>query len=375
MKFRRRAPALLIVAAAVVVLSLAAVADFLTTRMLDAAKSGSFKLMRDVLTSVLKSTEDRAATRAELVASMQSVRAAFVARERDKLLAECEAMFRQQDEKYGLDQAQFHTPPGVSFLRLHDPKKFGDDQSGYRPMLADVHANKALRKGVVITKAGPAVSGIVPVFDDAGQFVGSFEMGLEFAPMLDKIKEAYDIEASVFIDEKMLRELAAEAEAAALNPKNRVGRFLRYHSTNPALAAALVTHAEVEVAEPKSYERAFSGTAWGVQLVPMYNYAGKQIGVYALAQNLGESKSAAMRARVWLLLATLFGLVVMVGVIFAVTRGLLIAPLDALNERMRSLRDGDASRPADPMDTYCEELQAYAEHYERLRTEQRGSGS
>lgn len=367
MKFRRRAPGLLVVAAAIVVFTIAGLADLLTTRMLDSAKAGSFRLMRDVLSSMLKSTEDKAAVRAELVASMQTVRTAFIAKDREKLIAECEKMFKMQDEKYGLDQAQFHLPPGISFLRLHDPAKFGDDQSGYRPMLADVHANKALRKGVVITKAGPAVSGIVPVFDDAGKFVGSFEMGLEFAPMLDKIKEAYAIEASVFIDEKMLRELAGEAEAAALNPKNRVGRFMRYHSTNPALAAALVGDHDVEVAEPKSYERAVQGNAWGVQLVPMYNYSGKQIGVYALAQDLGQSKSAANRTRVWLLLATVFALVFMVGAIFVVIRGLLVSPLDALNQRMSALMSGDASQPADPMDTYCEELEGLANNYEQLR--------
>lgn len=374
-KFRRRAPAFLIVATALVVFAVAGIADILTTRMLDAAKAGSFKLMRDVLSSIVKSTEDRALTRAELVASMQSVRTLFIARDREKLLAECEPMFHQQDEKYGLDQAQFHVPPGVSFLRLHDPKKFGDDQTSYRPMLADVHANKVLRKGVVITKAGPAVSGIVPMFDDAGKFVGSFEMGLEFAPMLDKIKDAYGIEASVFIDEKMLRELASEAEAGTLNPKNRVGRFIRYHSTNPALAAGLVGDADVEVAEPKQYERAVAGTAWGVQLVPLYNYAGKQIGVYALAQNLGESKSAAARTRVWLLLATVFGLVFMVGSIFMVVRGLLVAPLGALNERWSALLSGDASKPADPLDTYCEELSDLAANYEKLRAEKNGESS
>lgn len=370
MKFRRRAPGLLILSTLVVLFSITGIANMLTGRMLESAKAASFDLMRDVLGSNIKSTEDKALASAEVVASMQTVRTAFIAKDRAKLLAETEKMFKLQDEKYGIDQAMFATPPGVAFLRLHDPGRFGEDLTSQRAMLADVHANKVLRKGVVITKAGPAISAIVPMFDDAGGFVGSFEMGLEFEPMLDRIKQAYEIEAAAFLDEKLLREHVGDgAEAAVITPKNRVGRFIRYHSTHPDLAASLVLDKDIEVTEPVSYERVVAGTTWGVQLVPMYNYSSKQIGVYALAKNLGESRSEANRARVWMALAALFGSVFMAGVILVVVRGLLVSPLASLSARMSALLGGDTSQPADPMDTYCEELQDLAKNYEQLRAE------
>lgn len=371
MKFRRRAPGLLIAFTVVVVLAIVSIANLLTGRMLESAKATSFDLMRDVLGSNIKSIEDKALSHADAIASIKSVRDAFVARDREKLLAECEKMFRLEDEKYGLDQAMFATPPGVAFLRLHEPKRFGDDLTVQRPMLADVHASKVIRKGVVITKAGPAITGVVPVFDDGGAFVGSFEMGMEFEPMLDRIKEAYEIEAAAFIDEKLLRERVGEAEAAVITPKNRVGRYIRYHATHPDLAAALVSDREIDVTEPVSYERAVAGTAWGVQLVPMYNYAGKQIGVYALAKNLHDSRSEANRARVWMYLAALFGCVFLAGATLVIIRGLLVSPLAALNARMKALMAGDTSQPADPMDSYCEELEDLAKNYEQLRAEKK----
>src|SRR5688572_27734916 len=126
----------------VVLVGLTGIVQVVTSRLLDSAHESQYQLMRQVLASILKSTEDRALVRAELVASMPSVRAAFVARDRPKLLAECQRMYTVQDEKYGLDQAQFHLPPGISFLRLHKPEAFGDDQTSYRPMLSDVHQNK-----------------------------------------------------------------------------------------------------------------------------------------------------------------------------------------------------------------------------------------
>lgn len=369
MPFRKTAPALLIVASAFVVLAITGVAVLLTANMLSAAEAGSFKLMRDVLATSIKGYEDRALNRAELVSSILSVRQAFQARDRAKLLSETRDMFNEQQEKYGLDQAQFHVPPGISFLRLHKPEKFGDDQTSYRPMLSEVNREKVLRKGVAVTKAGPAVTGIVPIADEKGEHIGSLEMGLEFAPMLDRIKQAYNLEGAAFLEEKMLREISTDLPGEALSPQNRVGKYVRFHATHPELMKSLVKDTDVTVTDPKSYERRVAGTPWGVQLVPMYNYMNKQIGVYALAMDFTETRGSQGRSRVWQGLAALFGIVFSAGVILVVVRGVLLAPLASLNERMAALAEGDASKPADPAEDYCEELRTLAANYEKLRAQ------
>jgi methyl-accepting chemotaxis protein len=353
----------------VVIAAIAGVSDFLTGHMLDKAEADSFRLMRDVYASIMKSTEEKALVRAEIVSAMPAVRTAFIKRDRAKLLEECRSMFEEQSEKYGLDQAQFHLPPGISFLRLHKPDVFGDDQSSYRPMLVEANAEKAPRRGIVVTKAGPAVSGIVPMADEAGKHVGSFEMGLELAPMLDKIKAAYELEVGVYIDEKMLRDLATDLTGDVLSEKNRVGKFMRFYSTHAELLRALVTDRDVEVTDPVSYSRTVAGAPWGVQLVPLYNYTNKQIGVVAMADDFSETRAAEGRTRVWLLLAALFGVIIMSGTILVVVRGLLLAPLATLNERMSILLRGEPSAPADPIPSYCDELRALARNYERLRSE------
>ncbi|MBI2388808.1 MAG: hypothetical protein HYV09_04245 [Deltaproteobacteria bacterium] len=369
MTFRRRGTALLVATSFIVVLAITGIANFLTTRLLHEAKEENYKLMRDVLQSIVKSTEDKALSRAEMIASMNGVRDSLVARDRAKLLEECERMFKIQDEKYGVSRGQFHLPPGISFLRLHNPKKFGDDQSVSRPMLGDVNVNDVLRTGLEITPAGPTISAIVPVDDDSGKLAGSFEIGLELPPMLDKIKEAYNIEAAVFVEEKLLKELATELGGDVLTPKNRVGRYIRYYSTHPELASMLVTDKEIEILEARHYDKTVEGTMWGVQLVPLYTYNGKQVGVYALAINQAQENAAAGRARVWQFLTALFAVVAFAGVVLVVVRGLLLSPVQALGERMKALADGDASQPADPIDTYADEVQPLAEGYERLRKE------
>jgi len=369
-KLRSRGTAILILASLLTIALLTGVAAFLTNRQLADAKDENFRLMREVLSSVQKSTEDRAISRAEIIASMSSVRTAFIARDRERLLAECAQMFKIQDEKYGVSNGQFHLPPGVSFLRLHKPTVFGDDQTSYRPMLTEANAKHVPLRGIAISRSGPSVAGVVPIADDSGKHVGSFEIGLEFAPMLDKIKQAYNIEASVFIEEKILREIATDLGGDVMTPKNRVGRYMRYYATHPDLAAALVTAKEIDVKQPTQFDRAHQGTRWAIQLIPLHTYDGRQVGVYALALNESGEKTAAGRARVWQLLAALFGSVFLSGAVLVIVRGLLLAPVQSLGERMGLLVAGDASHPADELDTYVEEVQPIAESYERLRSEE-----
>jgi methyl-accepting chemotaxis protein len=371
-KFRFTAPALLIVASIVVVVAVNLIAQLMTGRLVESAHSGDYDLMRRAFTGTLKSMADEASSDAEIFANIPSVRTAFIERDRAKLLGQTERAFKLMEEKYSIDQAQFHTPPGVSFLRLHKPEKFGDDQASYRTMLAEVHQEKGLRKGVDITRSGPAIFGIVPILDDAGKLSGSFEMGLEFGPVLDEMKTQFGLEGAVFFQEKQLQDIATDLPGDIVSPKNRVGRYTRFYATHPKLAAGLVTDKDVDVRTPTSYERTVSGIPYGVQLMPLYNYANKQIGVVAVATSFEEDKHLARRALVWQVLASIFAIILLAGAIIITIRGVLVSPLKGLSERMTALAGGDASRPAEGLESYCEELEGVAKAYEQLR-QQRNS--
>ena len=157
MKFRRRGPAFLILCVVFVVASVTAIAHLLTDRLLESAHDGDYQLMRQVFRDTLADSEDEVLSRAEVVAAMPEVRAAFAARDRDKLFGLTQKVWEVQEQKYELDEAAFHVPPGVAFLRLHKPGAFGDDQTGERPMLADVHQHKVVKKGLAMWWFGPHV--------------------------------------------------------------------------------------------------------------------------------------------------------------------------------------------------------------------------
>ena len=368
MIFRRSGPRVLTVVTTLTALALMGVALLLTSRLLERSHEGDFDLIRKVFDAKLDSLQDEAVESAELVITTPSVRKAFLDRNRQTLIAECEPVFKVQKEKYGLDRSEFHDASGVNFLRLHQPEKFGDNEMAHRPMLVEAHRNVAIRQGIEVGSYGPSVAAIVPVLDDAGKFSGSFEMALDFEPVLDELKSKFKFEGAVFFSEELLREVATSLPGEVMSARNRVGSYIRLHTTHDDLMEGLVTDHDVDVAEPRSYPRAMDGTTWGVQLLPIYDHSHKRIGVVALAHDFGDDDAAARRAFVWQALATLFGVVVMAGAIQIVIRGRLLAPLAALNERMSDLVGGKEAAPADSVDTYCDELKTLAKNYEDLRS-------
>lgn len=369
MKFRRVGPASLVGAIVTVVTVVVFVGSVLTGRMFERSKQSTLRLMQAVLANSLRSAEGKAVERAEIVVSMPSVREAFLKRDRAALANECARMFKIQDEKYGVNTAQFHTPPGVSFLRLHSPQQFGDDQSGYRPILADVSENKAIRKGLALSRSGPSVFGVVPILDDSGNYAGSFEIGLELAAVLNRMKEQFGIEVFALIDEKLLRSVASDLPPDVVASQNRrTGRFLRIHATRPSIADVLLTDRDVEVRDPVSYERRADGSLWSVQLVPMYDYGGKPIGVYAMAQDLTAVEAHARRVRIWQAASAVFAIAALTLVVFVTIRQLVLAPVEKLARQMSALASEDRSMPA--KGAYCAELEVIATSYEALRHQQ-----
>src|SRR5690242_2219602 len=174
MKFRRSAPLALISVTALVVVTASIVSSLLFTNMISTVEEKQFSLMHSIVAFSLKGAEDRALARAAMIADLPRTRALFAAQDRAGLVAEYSKMFAEQKDKYGVDQAQFHSVPATSFLRLNDPQNFGDDLSKFRPMVVAVNRDQIARKGFAIARSGPAIFGVVPVFDPQDKHIGSF---------------------------------------------------------------------------------------------------------------------------------------------------------------------------------------------------------
>lgn len=366
MKFRTSAAAVLIGAVILVIAIISLVSNLISHRMAASFEQGQFVLMGKIMQSKLHGAEGKAISAAESIAAMPAIKKAFAARNRDELLASTKGSFLVLKEKYGISQGQFHLPPAVSFLRIHNPEKFGDDQSRSRQIVVEVNRVNSIRKGIEITSSGIAIFGTLPMTDEAGKNIGSFETGMDFGPLLDELKKTYGFELALFIDEKSLRETATSIKADIYSEQNRVGPYVKFYATHPELMRNLVTDKDIVVSEDTHYLREANGVPHGVILQPVYNYAKRPIGVLAMAANFSETRSADGQAVVWQSLLGILSAILLSGVVLVVIRGMLLRPMAVLNERVNALANGEEARELPGLTTWCQEMQDLAGHCERL---------
>lgn len=368
MSFRKSAPAALIGAVIIVIAGVTFISDRLFSGLTASIEDSQFQLMQSILDTALSKAGDDALARAEIIAMLPATKQAVVAKDRQKLLTEYAEMFAAQKQRRGIDQAQFHLPPAESLLRLHNPTSFGDDLTRFRPMVVAVNREQTPRKGLAIAQGGPAIFGVAPVQDAQGKHIGTFEFGLEFGPLLDGLKAAYGLDFSLFMEEKPLREFARGINPAVLSDQNRVGRFIRIHSTNAGLLKALAADEDLSAAkEPAKYTRDAQGLPYGVLLVPLRDGAGDQLGVIAVARDFSGSRAAAGRSLVWQICLGIFAVIILTGFIIVVIRGFLLRPVEALDQRLAALAAGERTTLLEPTDNFPAEIERLAQHAERLQ--------
>lgn len=367
MRFSRDAPRALIVSIVLVVATLAVASNAIlgaTTRSLERSELAT---MRSIVDSYLADAASNALARAEILSQTTCLRSALAARDRQALFRETHAMFLDQREKYAVEQVQFHLPPATSFLRLHAPDLYGDDLSAFRPMLVSVNRDHIARRGLGIARTGPAIFGIAPMADLDGRHVGSVEVGLDFGAVLDRLKAAHGVELAFFVEERPLRERAYAMRQGVLTEANRVGHLIKYHSTNWALMQRLVHAEDLRVLdEPETFVRHALGVTYGVVVVPLRTGVGEEIGAIVVARDFSATRGATGRSRVLEGLLSIFGIVLLSGVVLVVVRGFLLRPLAAITARFARTRAGEVV-PVDPDDAnLCEELKGLAAEHERF---------
>ncbi|MFP4371094.1 MAG: methyl-accepting chemotaxis protein [Halanaerobium sp.] len=124
-----------------------------------------------------------------LVAKNAAVQEAFADRDRDLL----RDMFLEsyQDISQEMAQFQFHLPDSTSFLRLHNPEKYGDDLSSFRNTVNQANENRELVTGIEEGRGGYGLRVVSPV-EYEGEHLGTVEFGSSLGEgFLGEIKENF----------------------------------------------------------------------------------------------------------------------------------------------------------------------------------------
>ncbi|MCI4626330.1 MAG: methyl-accepting chemotaxis protein [Candidatus Magnetoovum sp. WYHC-5] len=98
--------------------------------------------------------------------------------------------------KYGIDQFQFHLPPAISFLRVNEPAKFGDDLSSFRKTVINANVEQKAVLGLEVGRSGLGLRVVYPIRYE-GKHIGSVEFGGGVSALMKAAKEATATEYAV----------------------------------------------------------------------------------------------------------------------------------------------------------------------------------
>jgi methyl-accepting chemotaxis protein len=254
------------------------------------------------------------------IAALPPVADAIVKGDRDGLMALLGGAMKALTAQ-GIPALNITLPPATIFLRIHDPKAFGDDVSGRRTTV--VEANKTGKQigGVEPGRDTLNIFGMTPIMRD-GKSLAVTDVGVLFG------KE--------FVDRAKLR----------------FGVDLAVHRLDGTTFATVAkTFSEGAVATQDEMKSVFNGAALrrdatlgghpaAVYLGQIKNYAGQPLAVLEVIKDTTEYEAAASSAQLNLVLGTVAILAGAVLLAFLLGRG-LSRPLAAITAVMNRLSSGD----------------------------------
>ena len=102
---------------------------------------------------------------------------AFAERDRGTLTKLTLPLFEDMKKNYRAKQFHFHIFPAISFLRVHNLKKFNDDLSGFRKTILQANSEKKEICGLEVGVGDLGFRVVKPLFDKNNKHIGSVEYG------------------------------------------------------------------------------------------------------------------------------------------------------------------------------------------------------
>lgn len=139
----------------------------------------------------------------------------------------------------------FHLPPAISFLRVHNPDKFGDDLSDVRHTIMASNNEGVEISGFEIGRVFVGIRGVVPVLaqDENGEdiHIGALEAGSSVGLALNKLKDILSADFAFLLNEKQINHIMLPDFLAYYTKTHPVmAGYLLEASTNKVLSVELI---------------------------------------------------------------------------------------------------------------------------------------
>lgn len=262
------------------------------------------------------------------IANNRNVQRLFAERDRDALIEQLLPAYEAVQDRYA--QMQFHLPDSTSFLRLHQPSKYGDSLRDFRFTVNEANRTQTVTAGLEEGRGGYGLRVVAPVFYQ-GQHIGSVEFGGDFGlSFLEQLQEnlggdffIYQLQASgVAWDEHGAQEsglLAGTIEEDVWPVENE--RISGLHNGE------------------MQYYTSHDGRSL-VLLLPLRDFQGRIIGYLKAVQDRSHILALTSQSRRYGYTLGITAALVM-AVLLYIMQGWLLKPLDNLVEAAHILSEGD----------------------------------
>jgi methyl-accepting chemotaxis protein len=277
----------------------------------------------DAVISRLAQESQQAAAMSAVVASMPLAQAALAKGDREALFKLFEPGFAFLQSQYGVDQFQFHVPPATSFARLHQPKKFGDDLSGFRKTVVEANRRSQPIVGLESGVAGLGVRGVVPVAFE-GKHAGTVEFGLSFGkPFFAEIKAERGVDVTLH----------------PRKPDGTIGQPVGTGLNNSFFSPGELQQAATGTIVTRQGSGA-TGKPLAMMIGPVKDFSGQPVGAIEIAMDNSDYAAASTSAYLLAAVVSVIALVVAAIAGFFIAHG-VSGPILALSKVMRALAGGD----------------------------------
>ncbi len=254
------------------------------------------------------------------VASLPPVADAIAKGDRDALIAllgDAHKALKTQ----GMPRMMVALPPATVFLRIQDPKSYGDDASGRRTTIV---TSGQTGKPIVGVEMGPealALYGMTPIMRD-GKTLAVVDVGVNFGKeFASRIKERYGVDIAVHsFNAGSFRKLISTFGDQVIGSPDEL---------KSALDGAVVHRDAVLDGHPAA-----------LYVGQIKNYAGQPVAVIEIIKDTTEYDAAAATSQRNLILGTVAILAVAIVLAFLLGRG-LSRPLAAITAVMNRLSSGE----------------------------------
>jgi hypothetical protein len=251
---------------------------------------------------------------AEATARRPDIADALAAGDRARLQSLSQGPYDYLSRQAGVQIYGYHTMDLRYLLRMHRLDTFGDDISGFRPMIVAANRGGRAQTGVEIGIAGLGIRGVALVervvasAERDKQPVGTMEIGLDVRPILDLVKASTNADIAVVIAPVMV--------GVALDPKlPRFGDLVLALSTDDDLFAALLKSTRPRALRDVQVDtQEIDGRRFSMVSQPLVDFSGRLVGMTIALEELANTRG---RLRTELIVTALCGGIV-AWIVFAV---------------------------------------------------------